>query len=131
MLMVDERLASLRLIPCIVGKLIKWINYTPTYAADALSNYNQFFGADNSKRRSVELATSARDLIKGWRKINLVRARGIRSFCIWSSSIILEAASDAESLRYKLLGGLAVRSGNLKKDKDVSMEERFLCFFEY
>uniref|UniRef100_B9NCG2 Uncharacterized protein n=1 Tax=Populus trichocarpa TaxID=3694 RepID=B9NCG2_POPTR len=41
MLMVDERLISLRLIPCIVGKLIKWINYTPTYAADALSNYNQ------------------------------------------------------------------------------------------
>ncbi|KAL9356195.1 hypothetical protein Peur_049448 [Populus x canadensis] len=40
MLMVYERLTSLRLIPCIVGKLIKWINYTPTYAADALSNYN-------------------------------------------------------------------------------------------
>ncbi|KAL9393227.1 hypothetical protein Peur_012512 [Populus x canadensis] len=40
MLMVYERLTYLRLIPCIVGKLIKWINCTPTYAADALSNYN-------------------------------------------------------------------------------------------
>jgi hypothetical protein len=36
-------------------------------------------------------------LTQGWKKIKLVRARG-RSFCIWSSSIILEAASDAIKL---------------------------------